>query len=352
MKSLFPGVIAVCCALTLAACGSDHPSSLAAPSAVIAATASRTAGGTSSTPSLIGTWGSTTRVTSAAATISLAVCSNIQMNITSQTATQASGILSMDCPENVSITGTLVGQLGGPTIPLSWNGSATQAGFPSCSFSMTGTGIPLGADLFRLTYSGNSCRGAVEGSDTLRFAPAPAATPAPPASPPPGAARDGIDMSQAVIRNSPLNLASWPITTGINVVEMRSNGVHLEFSKQNGPNRWPDVVPPGWDGGLQWTLGMALNIGGRWYASAPVQFWHGLEESGGPPQNYALNWFYDPVRWAPMTGHQPVVGETIGFFACAGDCRNNTAGSLSPVKERSNVVLVTFPGPGGARFTF
>ena len=95
---------------------------------------------------------------------------------------------------------------------------------------------------------------------------------------------------------------------------------------------------------------MALNIGGQWYASAPIQFWKELDYSGGPPQQFAR--FYDPGRWAPMTGHQPAVGEQIGFFACAGDCRNNPAGSLSPVKERSNLVIVTMPGPGGATFTF
>jgi hypothetical protein len=53
-----------------------------------------------------------------------------------------------------------------------------------------------------------------------------------------------------------------------------------------------------------------------------------------------------------MTGHQPAQGETIGFFVCAGDCRNNREGSLSPVKERSNVVLVPMPGPGGGTFRF
>ena len=65
-----------------------------------------------------------------------------------------------------------------------------------------------------------------------------------------------------------------------------------------------------------------------------------------------MNWFYDPIRWAPMTGHQPAVGETIGFFVCAGDCRNNVRGDLSPVKERSNIVLVKMPGPGGAVYRF
>jgi len=94
-------------------------------------------------------------------------------------------------------------------------------------------------------------------------------------------AADGVDLSQATIRNSPLNLASWPITTAIRVADLRPTGVYLDFSKRNGSDRWPDVTPPGWEGNLQWTLGMALYIGGRWYASAPVQFWYGLEESGG-----------------------------------------------------------------------
>jgi hypothetical protein len=346
MKRLSSGTVAMLAALTLTACGSDR-APLAAPSAVPGAAT----GTAASAASLIGTWVSTTRVTAAAANVSLSICGNIQMTVTSQTATQASGTLSMDCPENVSITGTLVGQLGGPTIPLSWTGTATQPGLPPCPFSLNGTGTPVGGDMFHLTYGGNTCLGPIQGADTLRFAGAAGSAPSAPA-PAPSAIRDAIDMSQTSIRNSPLTLASWPATTAITLVEMRPNGVHVEFSKQNGPDRWPDITPPGWDGSLQWTLGMALNISGRWYLSAPVQFWHGLEAAGGPPQDYAINWFYDPARWAPMTGHQPAVGETIGFFACAGDCRNNTAGSLSPVKERSNVVLVTMPGPGGARFVF
>ena len=65
-----------------------------------------------------------------------------------------------------------------------------------------------------------------------------------------------------------------------------------------------------------------------------------------------MNWFYDPGRWAPMTYHQPAVGEMVGFFICAGDCRNNPDGTLSPVKERSNVVLVLFPSDGGGTFGF
>jgi len=152
--------------------------------------------------------------------------------------------------------------------------------------------------------------------------------------------------------NSPSDLANWPITSKLDEVHIRPSGVHVEFSKRDGPNRWPNVRPPGWDGDLQYTLGMCLQIGGKWYCSAVVQFWYGLEESGGEPWNYALNWFYDPIRWAPMTGHQPAPGETIGMFVCAGDCRNNPKGDLSPAKERTNVVTFPMPGNGGAIFKF
>ena len=95
---------------------------------------------------------------------------------------------------------------------------------------------------------------------------------------------------------------------------------------------------------------MLLNIGGRYYASAPIEMWNGRDEGGGPPQEYALNWFYDPFRWAPMTTHQPAVGELVGFFVVAGDTRGGN--SVSPVKERSNVVVVAMPTSAGALYRF
>ena len=147
----------------------------------------------------------------------------------------------------------------------------------------------------------------------------------------------------AVLHNSPTDLANWPITTALQTVDIRPQGVLVEFSKKDGPGRWPDVRPPGWSGTLEYTLGMCLNIGGQWHCSATIEYWHGLAYGGGPPGEFAKNWFYDPIRWGPMSGHQPAVGETIGFFVCAGDCRNNLRGDLSPARERSNVVLVRMP---------
>jgi hypothetical protein len=189
-------------------------------------------------------------------------------------------------------------------------------------------------------------------SPTVAVTPTPLPIPGGGGSPGPSVASDAINMSAATILNSPVDLASWPAAAALTTVDIGSTGIYVEFTKKDGPNRWPDVVPPGWDGPLQYTLGMCLNIGGKWYCSAVIEYWHGLDRAGGPPSQFALNWFYDPSRWAPMTGHQPSVGEQIGFFVCAGDCRNNTRGDLSPLKERTNVVLVPMPGNGGAVYRF
>jgi hypothetical protein len=126
------------------------------------------------------------------------------------------------------------------------------------------------------------------------------------------------------------------------------------FDKQDGDGRWPDVTPPGWDGPLQYTMGLAEKIDGKWHASAAIQFWYGLESSGGNvalDNQIAVNWYYDG-RWGELMGRQPATGETVGLFVVAGNLRGVTDGSQSPVMERSDVVLVPFPDVGGATHSF
>ena len=161
-----------------------------------------------------------------------------------------------------------------------------------------------------------------------------------------------LDLHLATILNNPPNLADWPETTKITRLVIGSNGFHLEFSKRDGPGSWPDITPPGWGGPLQYTLGMARFINGKWYASAPVQFWRGLDASGGAPSDVTKNWFYDAGRWGPLEGSQPGPGTMVGIFVVAGNVRNITdSGSQSPVKERSNVVMIPLPA-SGASFSF
>ncbi len=181
-----------------------------------------------------------------------------------------------------------------------------------------------------------------------------------------------LDLHEAMIFDNPPNLADWPVTTLITDVEfqyMGMDGVHVEFSKRDGPGSWPDVTPPGWSGSLEYTLGFAELINGQWYASAAIQFWRGLPASGGNVATdvvtmgqcaafgygsscqVAKNWYYDG-RWGPLATYQPATGEIIGVFVVAGNVRGVTDGSQSPVQERSNVVLVAMPDINGAKYTF
>jgi hypothetical protein len=187
----------------------------------------------------------------------------------------------------------------------------------------------------------------------------PAPAPAPSGDLPPSSgggtlykAGDKMDLSEAVILNNPPDLASWKVSTQITLIRIGPNDIHVEFSKSAGAGRWPDITPPGWKGPLQYTLGMAEYIGGKWVASAPIQFWYGLAASGGPPGQIRKNWFYDAGRWGPLAARQPGVGEKVGFFVVAGNVRGVLDGSQSPVHERSNVVVVPMPGSAGKTYTF
>ena len=65
--------------------------------------------------------------------------------------------------------------------------------------------------------------------------------PAPPAT---------IDLTRARIVNAP-DARSWPQTASITRVWFDGVMTRVAFTKQEGPGRWPDVRPPGWDGPLQ-----------------------------------------------------------------------------------------------------
>jgi hypothetical protein len=95
-----------------------------------------------------------------------------------------------------------------------------------------------------------------------------------------------FSLRLATITNSPPGIVDWPETTRITLLEFKGgpeevSGIRVEFSKKNGPGRWPDVVPPGWAGPLQYCLGMVLKIDGKYYADAPVQMWNDRERGGG-----------------------------------------------------------------------
>lgn len=159
-----------------------------------------------------------------------------------------------------------------------------------------------------------------------------------------------LDLHQVqVLGGSPGDVAEWPITTTITAIDVRNEGeccFRVDFTKKDGPDRWPDIVPPGWDGPLQYTLWAVVRVGDRWVTSGGIEYWHGKNRSGGPPSGLAANWYY---HVSALALHQPAPGEQVGFFVTAGDQR---AKDVHFVRERSNVVLVAFPSDAGAQYVF
>lgn len=146
-----------------------------------------------------------------------------------------------------------------------------------------------------------------------------------------------FDMRNAVIWDNPQDLGSWAETANITLVDLSSGRIIVDFDKRDGPGRWPDVGFG--DGALEYTLGVCLNINGRWNCSAVVQFWNGRDlAAGGDVDNMAGEWFYDN-RWGAMKGHQPAPGEVVGWFVAAGNLRDS--GNVI-AKERSKVLFLPY----------
>src|SRR5882724_5281246 len=156
-------LLALLAAVALAtACSSERQSTVLIPTTP-SATSVRTSTNTNANApfSLMGAWVSQTNLGSRITLPgSLSQCGNLQLAVSSQTATQAQGRLTMDCPNNVQIAGNVTGQLGGANIPVIYAGAATQGG-ESCAFTMNGTFFPIDATTFRFEFTGQSCFGPI-----------------------------------------------------------------------------------------------------------------------------------------------------------------------------------------------
>jgi hypothetical protein len=180
----------------------------------------------------------------------------------------------------------------------------------------------------------------------------------PPPPPPPGgggggpAPGDAINLYQAGVYSSPPDIASWPVTAKITSITMQPSGspiagLSFTFTAQN---TWPNTPPPGFNGGIQYTVWAVVKINGSWYTSGFIEMWQGRPSTGAPIlSDFASNWAYD-ARWGPMAGHQPQVGEQMGFFLSAGDARGRTA--PTSVRERTNVVVISLPPGDSGTFGF
>jgi hypothetical protein len=308
-------------------------------------------------PAYMGTW-----ATAAAPTLALnpSTCGNLQWAITNQSTSEISGTFSATCAGGISLSGTATGQIGNlQSIPIQIVGTGSMPGFPSCAFSIDGTGTVIDNDTaLQVVYTGTTCVGPIRGTETLRKKSSAAEPPPPPPPPPPAPApeptpppvnlaADQMNLAEATVYNSPADVASWPITTRITRLDMLgcNGGIAMTFAAQN---TWPNYTPPGWDGPLQYTVWAVANVNGHWNTSGFIQFWRGRENTGAPilplSCGFPVNWAYDG-RWGPMNGYRPSVGERMGFFVTAGDARN--VGGVTSLRERSNVVVVDLPSEFG-----
>ena len=144
--------IVVAVALAAAGCvGFEHKSTVTGPSS-----------GTATINALMGTWASA----SSSVIPAPSTCVDFKWNPTEQTATSAKGSFSATCAGGLKVAGTASGTLSGSTITWSANGTATEAGSPSCAITLTGT-AELGTNSIRIPYTGNTCVGPVSGVEIL-----------------------------------------------------------------------------------------------------------------------------------------------------------------------------------------
>lgn len=180
----------------------------------------------------------------------------------------------------------------------------------------------------------------VQGCEALTPRPTPVTIPVPVPVPIPHEAVEAFDLRTAVLTGG-ATVSGWPITTELTTVDLQPGGFALSFSKKSGPGRWPDVIPLGWTGPVQYTLWLGAKANGQWHLAASLLYWQGLDVSGGPvidARQYAENlWYLDPV----LKAHAPAIGESIAVLVTAGGQRGLNAPSIS---ERSNVVTIPFPG--------
>jgi hypothetical protein len=148
---------------------------------------------------------------------------------------------------------------------------------------------------------------------------------------------DAINAAAATFLNNPTDVGSFSATARMTSVDFNGDTFTFDFDKRTGPDRWPQVAL-GDDGSLQYTLGMCFNLGGKWYCSAAIQYWDGRDNRCSA--NIARDWYYDPVRWGPMAGHQPAQGEQVAIFVVHGNLR----GVADTIRERSNFILMPFGG--------
>ncbi len=133
------------------------------------------------------------------------------------------------------------------------------------------------------------------------------------------------------------DIRQWPITTLITRLITSGGGLEADFSKK--ASGWPDVIPPGWDGPIYYTVWLGAMLPDGLHLAASLVSYRGQPGAGaGDVTNisqYSANlWYLDPA----LKGHTVTEGETLYLLVTAGGYRGL---SVTTVQERSNLVAFT-----------
>lgn len=277
-------------------------------------------------------------------------CSNFKWNLTTETSTSQSGEFSLLCLGAITVSGTATGTLSGTAVTLTGQGTAVGAGVPAgCTFTLSATGNVVGTTSLPLTYTAQTCLGAISGHETLRRStpaapppppdppvepPAPPVPPTPPPPPPTPVSNDAIDLNNVTVVLGPPNVASWPQTSTVTGTVAIDHYLCINHTKLG---NWPAIQffddPYTTTEGNQWVI---ANIGGRWYAGAADWYRPGQSCKDVTADTIGHDAFYNPA-WEPLRSWVPRVGEEFGFFATT---PARAWPNMTSLNERSNVVIV------------
>jgi hypothetical protein len=124
------------------------------------------------------------------------------------------------------------------------------------------------------------------------------------------------------------------------------------LSFQRSGANWPDVIPPGFEGPIQYTVWACARLD-VWTCAGFIQMWRTRPSTGAPLPSNSTFW------WGPQGGgatagdfgaYESRPGDDMAFFVSAGNARDEV--DVSSVRERSNVVLVRLPAGDSGVFTF
>jgi hypothetical protein len=151
------------------------------------------------------------------------------------------------------------------------------------------------------------------------------------------------------------NVADRPETSAITKVEFSPQSFYVRHTKEAS---WPQPIPPGWEGGVQFTHWIVLSVNQQWMAVPTIECWKTAPDDpfsgtwkGGAPAPFSTGsrewWYYAPE----VAQKQPHQGELIGVFVSAGSQRQKDVTDPNCI-ERSNIVWVNVPSADSGVFTF